>query len=309
MRSNYLFKVVIIGVFTLLYSLNLSAQTVRNILIMTPWMAEPGTKTMVDDLQKSAKKQGWKTKIVTNSNGLVSTLNNAAITHHLPDAIVINVNTKDIIKALKVAKQLNVPVFGLDSNASPYLASNVTSNSYTMATKTASYLVDHLPANKKSNVIMITFDGYPPVQKRGVVARAIFNNSPNVNIVSTIQPDMKVGAVKSTEQQIAKLLKTSKPGTISAIWAAWDQPALAAVDVINKLNKKNQDIIVVGIDGTKKALAQINSHQGVQATVVQNFGAMAQKIIELIKLESSKKIEFSSNYYIPAKLVTTKISS
>jgi ribose transport system substrate-binding protein len=103
-----------------------------------------------------------------------------------PDAIVINVDPSQIKTGLLAARDAGIPVFGMDSGVDPLLQSNVTSNGYVMAAETATFLVDQL--NGRGNVVMFIFEPYPPVQMRGAIAEAIFNNSPDIKILDKITP-------------------------------------------------------------------------------------------------------------------------
>ena len=60
------------------------------------------------------------------------------------DAIVINVDPSQVTAGLETAKKAGVPVFGMDSGASPLLVTNVTSNGYAMAADTAAYVANRI---------------------------------------------------------------------------------------------------------------------------------------------------------------------
>lgn len=285
-----------------LFSFTAHSSEPPRVLIMAPWIVEPGTKIMVDTFQNKANNKGWKTEVITEQHDFLNTIKNKEKSNTLPDAIVINLDPNTIPEVLHLTEKLNIPVFGMDSISSPYLVSNVMSNSYTMAAESATYLVDQLSG--KGKVVTVEFGLYPPVQKRGVIAKAIFDNAPNIQITGTITPNVGNNAFLSTKRQISELLRHSKPGEISAIWAAWDQPALAAVEAIKEANRIGDNILVVGIDGTEKALAQIENGSGLNATVVQNFNGIIEKVINQIEHNWSGHKSELSNFYIPSLLVT-----
>ena len=83
-------------------------------------------------------------------------------------------------------RQAGVPVFGMDAGSSPLLVANVTSNGYEMAATTASYVVNRIGG--KGGVVMFVFDAFPPVQVRGVIADAIFKNTPDIKIIDRVTP-------------------------------------------------------------------------------------------------------------------------
>src|SRR4051812_3660105 len=174
--------------FGLLHVPAASAQSkAPTIALVTPYLAQPGTQFMVEAFQAYGKEKGWTVNVIDTAgdvNAAISRIQDVATQG--VDAIVINVDASQIAAGLEAAKKANIPVFGLDSGNDPLLVANVTSNGYAMASETATYVVDAL--NGKGNIVMFVFDAYPPVQKRGVVADAIFKNNPDIKIVERVIP-------------------------------------------------------------------------------------------------------------------------
>src|SRR5258708_1071694 len=159
------------------------------IAVVTPYMAQPGTQFMVEAFQAYGKQQVWTVNVIDNGGDV------AAVVSRLEDvanqgvkAIVLNVDPSQVSAGLQGAKKANIPVFGMDAGTDPLLVANVTSNGYAMASETATYIVDRLDG--KGNVVMFTFDPFPPVPKRGVIANAIFANNPAINMLHHVTPDV-----------------------------------------------------------------------------------------------------------------------
>jgi ribose transport system substrate-binding protein len=219
------------------------------------------------------------------------------------DAIVINVDPTQIEPGLQAAADAGIPVFGMDSGAHPLLVTNVTSNSYTMAAETATYVVDRL--NGEGNVVMFIFEPYPPVQKRGAIAHAIFDNTPDITVLDAITPSFDNGPLEGARNAMeAVLLANPDAGSISAVWAAWDDPALGALQAIEEAGRADEGIVIVGIDATEQARDAIAAGGNFEATVAQDFVGIAQRVADLVETHLAGEEITQVNYYVSANLVT-----
>lgn len=280
------------------------AQDAPTIAVMTPFLAQPGTQLMVEGFEAAAADKGWQVNVIDTSEdiaALVSRMEDVALQG--VDAIVINVDPTQIEPGLHAAANAGIPVFGLDSGAHPLLATNVTSNGYTMAAETATYVVDRL--NGAGNVVMFIFEPYPPVQKRGAIAQAIFDNTPDISIMDAITPSFDNGPLEGARNAMeAVLLAHPEAGSISAVWAAWDDPALGALQAIEDAGRADEGIVVVGIDATDQARDAIARGSNFEATVAQDFGGMAARVADLVEAHLGGMMSAQVNHYVPARLVT-----
>ncbi|MYD11804.1 MAG: substrate-binding domain-containing protein [Chloroflexi bacterium] len=280
------------------------AQDAPSVAVMTPFLAQPGTQIMVENFESSAMAKGWSVNVIDTSEdiaALVSRMEDVALQG--VDAIVINVDPTQIEPGLHAAADAGIPVFGLDSGAHPLLVTNVTSNGYTMAAETATYVVDRL--NAAGDVIMFIFEPYPPVQKRGAIARAIFDNTPDITVMDAITPSFDKGPLEGARNAMeAVLLANPDAGSISAVWAAWDDPALGALQAIEDAGRADEGIVIVGIDATEQARDAIARGSNFEATVAQDFAGMAQKVADLVESYLGGAEITQVNHYVPAMLVT-----
>ena len=219
------------------------------------------------------------------------------------DAMVINVDPSQIRNGLLAAKDAGIPVFGMDSGADPLLTANVTSNGYVMAAETATYVVDQL--NGKGNVVMFIFEPYPPVQKRGAIAESIFNNEPDIKIMEKITPSFDRGPLEGARNAMEAVL-TANPGkgSIQAVWAAWDDPALGAEQAIRDAGREDESIVIVGIDATEQARDRIAARGNLKATVAQDFTGIADAVANTVEQYLKSGSVSRSQIYVSAKLVT-----
>jgi len=282
------------------------AQTAPVIAVVTPYLAQPGTQFMVEGFQAYGKEKGWTVNVIDTAGDTAAAISRLEdVVSQKVDAIVINADVSQIAAGLDAAKKAGIPVVGLDSGSDPLLVANVTSNGYAMASETASYVVDSL--NGKGNVVMFTFDAYPPVQKRGIIADAIFANNPDIKIVSRVTPDVKDGGIADSRAKMEALLAANPdPGSISAVWAAWDQPALGALQAIEAAGRQKEGIVIVGIDANPQALDAIAAKGNFKASVAQDFNGMGRAAGDIVATLLNKGEITQRTVYVPTKFVTAE---
>ena len=275
------------------------------IAVITPYLTQPGTQFYVDAFQAAAKQKGWNVNVIDTQGdvGAVISRIDDEINQKV-DAIVINVDPSQVQAGLKDAKAANIPVFGMDAGSDPLLVTNVTSNGYAMAAETSSYVADRIGG--KGNVVMFVFDAFPPVQVRGVVASAVFGNYPDIKILDKVTPDVADGGIADSRAKMEAILAANPtPGSISAVWAAWDQPALGALQAIEAAGRDKEGIVITGIDANPQARDEIAKGGNFEASVAQDFkgigAATADAVARVLGGETIKQRVI----YVPTKLVTS----
>jgi len=275
------------------------------IIVITPYLAQPGTQFYVAAFQERAKTNGWDVNVVDTKGdvaAVISRLEDAA--NQKPAAIVINVDPSQVTSGLEAAKAAGVPVFGMDAGASPLLVTNVTSNGYSMAADTAAYVTNRI--NGKGNVVMFVFDAFPPVQQRGIIADAIFKNYADVKVLDRVTPDVKDGGIADSRAKMEAILAANPgKGSISAVWAAWDQPALGALQAIEAAGRGNEGIVITGIDANPEARVAIGKGSNFEASMAQDFKGIGGAVADTVKRQLSGDKIKQSVIYVPTKLVTS----
>lgn len=276
----------------------------QNVTVVTPYLAQPGTQMFVEGFKAEADGMGWNANIVDTAGDVAAVISRIedAVTQNV-DAIVINVDPEQIAAGLEVAKEAGIPVVGMDSGASPLLQANVTSNGYAMAAETSVYVANRIAG--KGRVVMFVFDPFPPVQIRGVIADAVFGNFPDIEVIDRITPDVQDGGIADSRAKMEAILAANpEPGSISAVWAAWDQPGLGALQAIEAAGREGEGIVIVGIDANPQARDAIAAGGNFEASVAQDFvgigKATAGVVSRAIKGEEIKE----DVVYVPTVLIT-----
>jgi len=275
------------------------------IAVITPYLAQPGTQFYVEAFQVQAKANGWDVNVIDTKGDVAAAISRIEdVSNQKVDAIVINVDPSQVAAGLETARKAGIPVFGMDAGASPLLVTNVTSNGYAMAADTAAYVANRI--NSKGNVVMFVFDAFPPVQARGVVADAIFKNNPDIKVLDRVTPDVKDGGIADSRAKMEAILAANPgKGGISAVWAAWDQPALGAMQAIEAAGRSGEGIVITGIDANPQAREAIAKGGNFEASMAQDFKGIGGTTADAVKRYLAGEKIKQSVIYVPTKLITS----
>jgi len=280
-----------------------SAWAQRTVAVLTPYLASATTKIMVDTFEVAMKDLGYAV-IVIDTAGDVAALDARMqdVVIQRVDAIVLSVNPELVPAGLEVAAAAGIPVFGLDAGSTVGLVLDVTSSNYAMAAQTATYLVDRLEG--QGTVLMLVHPPYAPVQKRGVVARAIFDNTPDIRVLDEVFIQVP-GPLENARNAVEAILTANPaPGSIAGIWAAWDEPALGALQAIEALGRQGDGIVIVGLDAIDSAREAIADGTAFEATVAQDFAGIAGTLARNVDAYLTTGSLAQRTIYVPAALVT-----
>ncbi len=281
-----------------------SAFAGAKITIVTPYLAQPGTQYYVEAFQDVAKQNGWTVNVVDTKGDIpsvISRIEDAA--NQKVDAIVLNADPSQVIAGLETAKKAGVPVFGMDAGSSPLLVTNVTSNGYEMAATTASYVANRIGG--KGGVVMFVFDAFPPVQVRGVIADAIFKNNPDIKIIDRVTPDVQDGGIADSRAKMEAILAANpNKGSIAAVWAAWDQPALGALQAIEAAGRTDEGIVIAGMDANPQAREAIAKGGNFEASMSQDFNGIGRTVADVVKRSLTGEKIKQNVIYVPTTLIT-----
>ncbi|MEM8822620.1 MAG: substrate-binding domain-containing protein [Pseudomonadota bacterium] len=281
-----------------------SGALAQEVAVVTPYLAQPGTQAYVEGFEAAAAEQGWNVNVIDTAGDVAAAISRIedAVTQQV-DAIVINVDPAQVAAGLLAAAEAEIPVVGMDAGSDPLLAANVTSNGYAMAAETAVYVANRIDGS--GDVVMFVFDAFPPVQVRGVIADAVFGNSPDIRVVARITPDVSDGGIADSRAQMEAILAANpEPGSIDAVWAAWDQPALGALQAIEEAGRAEEGIVIVGIDANPQARDAIAAGGNFEASVAQDFAGIGATAADVVRrLLDGERLQ-QRVIHVPTELIT-----
>ncbi len=285
------------------------AQAESRVAVVTPYLAQPGTQFYVEGFEAAAAENGWDVNVIDTKGdvGAVISRIEDMVTQNV-DAIVINVDPQQITAGLQAAADAGIPVFGMDSGSDPLLVTNVTSNGYAMAAETAVYVANRIGGT--GNVVMFVFDAFPPVQVRGHIADAVFGNFPDVDVLDRVTPDVTDGGIADSRAKMEAILAANpEPGSIAAVWAAWDQPALGALQAIEAAGREGEGIVITGIDANPQAREAIAAGGNFEASIAQDFQGIGRTTADAVSRVLAGEEIKQGVMYVPTKLITSANAS
>ena len=289
-----------------LVSVTGTAALAQNVTVVTPYLAQPGTQMYLDGFEAVAEGHGWSLNIVDTAGDIASVISRIedAVVQNV-DAIVINVDPAQVSAGLQMAVDAGIPVIGMDSGMHPLLETNVTSNGYAMAAETSVYVANRIGG--EGTVVMFVFDAFPPVQIRGVIADAVFANHPDIEVLDRITPDVQDGGIADSRAQMEAILAANpEPGSISAVWAAWDQPALGALQAIEDAGRAGEGIVIVGMDANPQARDAIAAGGNFEASMAQDFEGIGAAVADAVaRVVAGEDIPVPV-IYVPTSLITAE---
>lgn len=274
----------------------------KTVAVVTPYMANATTKYAIEQFEKYGKAKGWNVTVTdTNAdfNLLVSRIEDA-VTQKV-DAIVLGMgDPAQMTKGLEAAQAAGIPVFGLDAGNGPGVVLNITSDNGQLGRETARYLAEAIGG--KGNVVMFTHDPHPGVRARAEAAAAEFANYPEITVIE--KKHIEVPGPVDFARSVTQDLLTAYPndGDIAGIWAGWDEPALGATQAIEAAGRSG--IVVVGIDGTDFARAEIAKGGPFIASIAQDFDGMAKQLADIIEAYFNGEKPAGDSVQIPGVMVT-----
>lgn len=276
----------------------------QDIVIVTPYLAQPGAQALIEGFEERAAEKGWEVNTIDTAGDVAAVISRMedAVTQNV-DAIVIHIDPLQVTPGLQAAADAGIPVIGLGAGNDPLLVTNVTTNGYAMAAETAVYVADRIGG--AGNVVMFVFDPFPPVQIRGVVADAIFANHPDITVLDRVTPDVQDGGIADSRAQMEAILAANpEPGSIAAVWAAWDQPALGALQAIEAAGREGEGIVITGIDANPQARDAIASGGNFEVSIAQDFQAIGFKTADILEDTLNGNPPTTPAVYVPTEFVT-----
>lgn len=278
----------------------------KTVSILTPYLSSVTTKQMVDTLQAGLEGNGAKVDVVDSKNDfgqLASDIENV-VTAQTDAIILVSADPNQVKNQLADAFAADIPVFGVDSGYIDGMQVNATSDNYKMGEDMTKYLFEDLMGGK-GTVIELTYSPHPGVVKRSDAFDDLLPNYPDIELITKQEVDVPKGPIESGREIMENLLTAnSEEGSITAVFCAWDEPAIGATQALQDAGR--DEVIVTGVDGNSQAIELINQGTNLKATMSQNFDGMCNIVAnDVCTLLSGGTIE-TGEKYAPGEMVTAE---
>ncbi len=282
-----------------------SGATGKKVSLLTPYLSSVTTNQMVEEMKAGMEAQGMVVTVVDTKGDFAQLASRIEDTvSSKADAIVlVSADPSQVTTQLQSAFDAKIPVFGCDSGFIEGMMVNATSDNYAMGELITKYLFEDLMGGK-GTVIALTHRPHPGVVKRCIAFDDMIKKYPDIKLITEQHVEVP-GPIESSRKVMENLiLSNSSKDSITAVWSAWDEPAIGATQALQDAGRN--EVIVVGVDGNSQAVELINKETNLKATVAQNFKGMAEIVItEMTKMFNGEEIT-KGEQYAPASIITNK---
>lgn len=277
----------------------------KNISIMTPYLGSVTTNQMVEYIEAKLSDAGAKVSVINTDNDFAELASRVedTVSSGTDGIVLVSADPNQIANQLQDAFDYDVPVFGCDSGFIEGMQINATSDNYQMGELIVKYLFDDLMGGK-GTVVALTHRPHPGVVKRCEAFDDLIKGYPDIELITEqhVPAEQPINDAQDIVENL--LLANSEEDSITAIWAAWDEPAIGATQALQEAGRDN--VLVTGVDGNEQAIELIKEGTNLKATVAQNFEGMAQIVYEQMeKYYSGEELE-KGELYAPATLITSE---
>jgi ribose transport system substrate-binding protein len=230
------------------------------------------------------------------------------------DAILVMFGTLTAAhSALVSLTESKIPFFSLDSGWQAPAIADITSNNYVIGSQMSQQMVDELLARgkEKAKICAIIADFHHGTRKRGKVMRVVLSENQWISLAD--ERVIQYAGFYETTQNAVNDWVTRFGDEIDAIWCPWDEPAMAAAEVI-VAHKLQDKIFVVAEDGHPTAIEKMRQPDWPQiCTCAQSFelwGAYTGWLINEIvgKGRNAKEVVPTPIVQFPAPLLVKGVN-
>ncbi len=275
----------------------------KKVSLLTANLSSVTTNQMAEYMKKGLEEHGIEVTVVDTKGdfGQLASRIEDSVSAKADAIVLISADPVLVLSQLEVAFEAGVPVFGCDSGFVEGMQVNATSDNYMMGEAITRYLFNDLMGGKGS-VIALTHRPHPGVVKRSNAFDDIIKEYPDIKLITEQHVEVP-GPIESARTIMENLLlSNSAKDSVTAVWCAWDEPAIGATQAL--MDAGRGEVFVTGVDGNSQAVELINEDSNLKATMAQNFEGMANIVVtEVVKLFSGEEV-IPGEQYAPALLIT-----
>lgn len=275
----------------------------KKVSLLTANLSSVTTNQMAEYMKKGLEEHGIEVTVVDTKGdfGQLASRIEDSVSAKADAIVLISADPVLVLSQLEVAFEAGVPVFGCDSGFVEGMQVNATSDNYMMGEAITRYLFDDLMGGK-GTVIALTHRPHPGVVKRSNAFDDIIKEYPDIKLITEQHVEVP-GPIESARTIMENLLlSNSAKDSVTAVWCAWDEPAIGATQAL--MDAGRGEVFVTGVDGNSQAVELINEDSNLKATMAQNFEGMANIVVtEVVKIFSGEEV-IPGEQYAPALLIT-----
>lgn len=273
----------------------------KEISIMTPYLSSVTTNEMVETMKAEMVSKGWSVTVV-DSKGDMATLASRmedVVSAKVDAIVIVSTDPNQVLTQIENAVAAGIPVFGCDSGYVEGMVINATSENYSMGGMITNYLFEKL--DNQGKIIALTHRPHPGVLKRCEAFDDILADTPGIELIAEQHVDVPGPIENSRKIMESLILANPEVGSISAVWCAWDEPAIGVSQALADAGR--DEVIVVGVDGNSQAVEMIQGETNLIATVKQNFSGMAEIVVSEMENTFNGVEVVNGDKFAPASII------
>lgn len=208
----------------------------------------------VDGVKKQVEKFGGKLTVIPSDNKLdvMATNLDAAVTQKYDGILLDHGDAGALSAGVDKAIVAGIPVVAFDSGLTNAGVTSIAQNDQKMAEQTLEALAKD--AGGKGSIVKIWVAGFPPMESRQIAYKAFLDANPDIKELTAF--GTADGAQLDAQTKTEAILKQyPEKGSITAIWAAWDEFAKGAANAVKQAGR--DEIKIYGIDLSDEDLGLI----------------------------------------------------
>ncbi|MDG0789677.1 sugar ABC transporter substrate-binding protein [Cohnella ginsengisoli] len=208
----------------------------------------------VDGVKKQVEKFGGQLTVIPSDNKLdvMATNLDAAVTQKYDGILLDHGDAGALTAGVDKAIAAGIPVVAFDSGLTNAGVTSIAQNDQKMAEQTLAALSKD--SGGKGSIVKIWVAGFPPMESRQIAYKAFLDANPDIKEIAAF--GTADGAQLDAQTKTEAILKQyPEKGSITAIWAAWDEFAKGAANAVKQAGR--DEIKIYGIDLSDEDLALI----------------------------------------------------
>ncbi|MBN2984320.1 MULTISPECIES: sugar ABC transporter substrate-binding protein [Cohnella] len=231
----------------------------KKIALVMQFMQGTFSAQYVDGVKSQVAKYGGELTVF-NANGdlnvMASNLDNA-VNQKFDGILIDHGNAEALGAGVQKAVAAGIPVVEFDAGLEVEGVTSVAQNDKLLAQKTLEQLAKD--AGGKGNIVKIWVAGFAPMERRQSAYAEFLAANPDIKEISGFG-QFENAQLNAQTQMEAVLKQNPEKGSITAVWAAWDEFAKGAATAIKQAGRT--EIKLYGIDLTDEDLALIQDQDG-----------------------------------------------
>lgn len=273
----------------------------ERVAVLTPYLSSVATNEMVETFQSRAEDRGWSVNVIDTRGSMADLANRLEDTAGTGvDAIVlVSIDPAEIADQVTDVADAGIPVILIDGGAADGVMLNVTSDNFALGAALSEYLIEEIGG--AGNLVKFFHSAHPGVRQRELALDDALDSHPDISVIADHYVQVP-GPIDDSRVAMENIIRANR-GSIDAVWAAWDEPAIGAY-LAAEAEGEAGSFIIAGIDGNPQAIELIEDCTAIVATVAQDFAAMADIAIEELAAIFDGDGVSAAERFAPANVIT-----